>query len=140
MLYFFALTCGWSLMDKKQVSLLKNWSKLTNSWNILFFQKHSLAHFWNWRIDYTNFKLEMSISTKKLETLSNFILESIIKTKEINSKIFFFKERESSHEIPPFLDIFPSQPSCSSLSFNHRIIKTDLESLRKTVFRMYYFQ
>ena len=40
-----------------------------------------------------------------------------------------------SHEILHFLDLFPSQTPCSSLSFHHRIkTKPDLESLHKTVF------
>ena len=46
-----------------------------------------------------------------------------------------------SHEILPFLDLFPSQTPCSSLSCHRRIkAKPDLESLCKTVFRMSNFQ
>ena len=82
---------------------------------------------------------------KKWETLSNFLSESIIKTKEINLKIFFTNKGgkvffKSSHGILPFLDLFQSQTPCSSLSFHHRIkTKPDLESLCKTVW-MSYFQ
>ena len=49
----------------------------------------------------------------------------------------FFQKSSLALGIMPFLYLFPSQTPCRSLSFHRRI---NLESWRKTVVRVYYFQ
>ena len=105
-------------------------------------KKSNFAHFWNWSIDYNNFKLDISISNNKKRKPWAILFKNQSKQLRKSVLTYFFKGWPFFlHGFLPFLGLFPSQTQCSSLSSHPRIkTKPYLESLHKTVSWMSYCQ